>query len=1462
METKHREETDKQATDGLKAKEIEVDGGIKKSNGGDSGETVNTGEFQNFTPRDDIKIDGKLKEAFDYALDPEKTKITNIGLLGRYSSGKSSLVDSYLKQREEEIRDKEIKSKGINYVKISFAHFKYNEKSTENGKGSDDKKNIDNITNSNVLEKKIVNQLINLVDYKKINQTSFYVKRKITYIESIAFSFLSILSFICLVIISKNFINFFKIPLISGIVTIILTFSVLVFLISKVYVLIKSGYKFKFSKLELDVNKNDENVKSYFDVYLTEIIYVIENSGLNLIIFEDIDRFEITSIFERLHEVNGIVNRKLKKDSNKNKCVKFLYVLEDIFNSDEDKHKFFDFIIPTPNIVNKSNSYNIFYKLFEASNLKKPDYNFLKEVSKYFTDVRVIKGIYNEFLIYYDMVVKEIYNGDEKNVDVNKIFAIVVYKHILPKDFDLLQRNEGVLHYLLFEAKNTKIIEEILGTENEIEINIENKKGIIDYFKFLILMDDVYILNELASSLNINPYYLRCDFKKIGIIDYISKTTDMEDIKNYNDNYSIYTEHGVLFRILKNEDLELLYIAICRNMLRDFYNLYNDSSYTKLNTLLKYILIDDESSDEQLVVKNFVYNLLNLYNKDGIDNSKYKDLFITLVTKGYLDKEILVYTRIYNEKISDEEKNKKIRKTREYIQKIKSSEQSYDIQYYLNNFEEELYYEIILNELDLEDWYDNLNILNFGLFDYLIEYAIENAKTYTPNDNKEINKAFMLNLFSSVIKYSHRLQKKDEESKKYKKNEVDKYFEFKNEVRFAFCFKYFCRCLTSSQNSDYGMFYNEILKYVKFNNLSYINKRYFKDDEKKYKQNFLHEIINRKIFYINKENLDFIFNEYDYEYVVNAYYNKSYKNKKIYEEAVHRHIYEYISLESYGNYCLDNNYLNNMISFLSINFCPYEVVRLFLYNIKLIEGKTYDYYLKHISLQFLKNFFEEYVRFIYESCKFENLPMDDHIYFHKYKDYYNVEFSNVKRITHTYKNEIFNVDILEIPLNYFLMLCLFRLHDKDDGKCEVKSIFDIEGKTFNDGQSYRDNEKNKLIFCEIIPALNSISCSAFLKGAFEKYNKSQNDNKEYREYINFIIEKIKNNYEYIDIPRIRRYFTFKLFKFEKCNELVIFQLFLESMNFLDVKIDYEIYEYLLGYSPPNEFLCEDKYRDIIIDSINTKYESGESEFYNLITKYSYMYLGYIIEYITQELKFWGFPRGKETFIFSFDKYGKVIPISGTEDIYNRNREKNVRKGLAERITFIVNYFMDFSDILNVKEYFFIDLDEFREYDFDRVNYVVILYKYRHLLDEMIEIEIDLIKEGKLVKALNFEDYIPVYYKDKIIPFLEFIITSNEINNDKYEEMLFSIAWNKEKIFEILSEKAEVKLGKNDITILRKLCSRKLLHKKLEFVGKEAIVYKSSNLYGMIKKIANDKSKVGALNEDKLKILTKLGFREE
>ena len=128
------------------------------------------------------------------------------------------------------------------------------------------------------------------------------------------------------------------------------------------------------AKLELE--KNDS---SYFDKYLNEIIYYFEVSGTNLVIFEDLDRFDDPYIFDALHELNELINISLGQErftEQKNPPVKFLYTTRDsIFEHKtkgiikdnntryvhqleiENRTKFFDVIVP---ILPFSTSYNAY----------------------------------------------------------------------------------------------------------------------------------------------------------------------------------------------------------------------------------------------------------------------------------------------------------------------------------------------------------------------------------------------------------------------------------------------------------------------------------------------------------------------------------------------------------------------------------------------------------------------------------------------------------------------------------------------------------------------------------------------------------------------------------------------------------------------------------------------------------------------------------------------------------------------------------------------------------------------------------------------------------------------------------------------------------------------------------------------------------------------------------------------
>lgn len=66
--------------------------------------------------------------------------------------------------------------------------------------------------------------------------------------------------------------------------------------------------------IEIFENKDE----SYFDKYLNEVLYLFEQVEADVIVFEDMDRFNSNVIFERLREVNNLVNvHKYNKFKNK-----------------------------------------------------------------------------------------------------------------------------------------------------------------------------------------------------------------------------------------------------------------------------------------------------------------------------------------------------------------------------------------------------------------------------------------------------------------------------------------------------------------------------------------------------------------------------------------------------------------------------------------------------------------------------------------------------------------------------------------------------------------------------------------------------------------------------------------------------------------------------------------------------------------------------------------------------------------------------------------------------------------------------------------------------------------------------------------------------------------------------------------------------------------------------------------
>lgn len=251
-----------------------------------------------------------------------------------------------------------------------------------------------------------------------------------------------------------------------------------------------------FRKLNLQGNEIEifeESDDSYFDKYLNEVLYLFENADADVIVFEDMDRFNVNRIFERLREVNTLANIQLQKEENR--ILRFFYLLrDDIFDS-KDRTKFFDYIVPVIPVVDSSNSYDQFISYFKNSGMfEKFDKSFLQGLSLYIDDMRLLKNIYNEFVIYFNRL-------NTTELDCNKMLAIITYKNLFPRDFAKLQLNQGFV-YTVFCKKDSFIEDKITEMKEKIDEREQRIFAIRDE-KLKSLRE----LNTVFAHKYLNDYY-------------------------------------------------------------------------------------------------------------------------------------------------------------------------------------------------------------------------------------------------------------------------------------------------------------------------------------------------------------------------------------------------------------------------------------------------------------------------------------------------------------------------------------------------------------------------------------------------------------------------------------------------------------------------------------------------------------------------------------------------------------------------------------------------------------------------------------------------------------------------------------------------------------------------------------------------------------------------------------------
>lgn len=250
-----------------------------------------------------------------------------------------------------------------------------------------------------------------------------------------------------------------------------------------------------------------EKAPTYFDQFIDELVHYFDQESKDIVIFEDLDRFEDPQIFQELRELNVLLNdtprRRRKRDGNDanrllaellNKVsdglpdrlrrrwsrkwsarllgtgepLRFVYAVKDsLFEQlgadDKDlttlkdaaaaeavranRTKFFDVVIPLVPFISHRNARELLDKALADAGVTDIDRRLVGVAARHGTDMRLLRNICNEYVVFAErlLVGKQV----APDLEPSKLFALVAYKNFHLTDFELITRRASALDRLL-----------------------------------------------------------------------------------------------------------------------------------------------------------------------------------------------------------------------------------------------------------------------------------------------------------------------------------------------------------------------------------------------------------------------------------------------------------------------------------------------------------------------------------------------------------------------------------------------------------------------------------------------------------------------------------------------------------------------------------------------------------------------------------------------------------------------------------------------------------------------------------------------------------------------------------------------------------------------------------------------------------------------------------------------------
>lgn len=575
----------------------------------------NNSQFNALTPEILYKNKSIYTEALDYAFSNDDIK--NIAITGIYGAGKSSVWKTYANNKNLN-----------NCITVSL------------GKYDDSKiKEEDKIGLENRLERQLINQMLSQINASDIPLSKYKFKVNIAdkkLMQKVFWTIIFILSILLWFIrdsIITIFNNYFT-QIASGIIVNVMVGILFIIPVARFLFYFYKENKVTFSKINLkgtEANFKEENSdETVLDRDIKEIVYLLNSSKCSVIVFEDIDRYENSRIFTKLRELNFLLNSFIKSNGKEQRIVRFVYMIKDSLFFSKNRTKFFDFILPIVPIVDSKTSENKLVELLSVVE-NKPDDNVIANISLYIDDMRLLKNVVNEYIVYSKIIPLE-----DIDLSANNLFALITLKNVFPYEFDLLQEDKGFIRSIFdkLETERTTLINKYLT-------KIENKKDEIAFINNKVV-DDKFELMSTIIPAGVSLYNSNNESWSEYLKKWSKSPNEKVDIRysGGSSRYFSYSEFIDNF-VLNTEEKKKIIERFPDSKEIGLNRLYSEIEKLKLKIkdvgIYKYKKIISELSPDR------IDELFSIENNNKITQSHYFSLIRYLIVEGLIDETYWYY---------------------------------------------------------------------------------------------------------------------------------------------------------------------------------------------------------------------------------------------------------------------------------------------------------------------------------------------------------------------------------------------------------------------------------------------------------------------------------------------------------------------------------------------------------------------------------------------------------------------------------------------------------------------------------------------------------------------------------------------------------------------------------------------------------------------------------------------------